>query len=86
MTRVTGLFTYPIKSCKGTALDQMTFGATGPLWDRHFILIDEDGTFITQREEPKLCMVEPKIAEGKLDVVAPSGTASFEMKEGIGKA
>ncbi|MFM9004896.1 MAG: MOSC N-terminal beta barrel domain-containing protein, partial [Flavobacteriales bacterium] len=49
------LFVYPIKSLEGIACDELVVGDRGAVGDRRWMLVDEEGRFITQREHPKLC-------------------------------
>ena len=48
--RVTGLFVYPVKSAGAIALESMAIDAVGPGNDRRFMIVDENGRFVTQRE------------------------------------
>ena len=50
------LFTYPIKSLAGMACDEITLGDRGAEGDRRWMLVDNHGRFISQREWPKLCL------------------------------
>lgn len=49
---------YPIKSCQGQALKEMTIASEGPEGDRQWMLIDEQGTFLSQRSVPKMATVQ----------------------------
>jgi uncharacterized protein YcbX len=72
VVRVAALHVYPIKSCAGIAVDTMRFDALGPLDDRRWMLVDDDGEFLTQREVPSLATVRPSRVEGGgLRVFAP---------------
>ena len=63
---VTGLYVYPIKSCKGVFLKNLHITSRGPKWDRNWILIDSDGKFISQRNFPSLSQIEVEIKEEQL--------------------
>jgi uncharacterized protein YcbX len=55
---LTGLFVYPVKSARGIALREAELGDRGIAHDRRFMVVDEHGRFLTQRETPalaKLC-------------------------------
>jgi uncharacterized protein YcbX len=58
--RVAGLFTYPVKSCAGLSHDSIELDARGPLLDRRWMVVDADGVFLTQRELPRLAVVQPR--------------------------
>lgn len=49
---------YPIKSLAGIACSELTMGDRGAAGDRRWMLVDENGRFITQREHPMLCLLD----------------------------
>lgn len=51
------LHIYPIKSCQGISLDQAELVATGFKYDRHWMLVDSQGRFLTQRQHPQLARI-----------------------------
>lgn len=51
---ISGLNVYPIKSLGGIALKKAELTNTGFAYDRYWMLVDENGKFITQREVPDL--------------------------------
>lgn len=55
--RVSGLFVYPLKSAAGIALERATLDAFGIRHDRRWLVTATDGTFLTQRDEPRLALV-----------------------------
>lgn len=73
MTEVTisGLFVYPIKSCAGIALEQATLTVTGLEQDRRWMLVNEKGRFVTQREQGRLALIIPTLQGAGLQVSAP---------------
>jgi uncharacterized protein YcbX len=73
--RIAALYTYPIKSCAGIATDTLRFDALGPLDDRRWMLIDQHGQFVTQREVSRLALVRPARVDGGLRVLAPGMAA-----------
>ncbi|MBA3943366.1 MAG: MOSC domain-containing protein [Herpetosiphonaceae bacterium] len=68
---VAGLYTYPIKSCRGTALARATLDEHGIRQDRRFMVVTPSGDFLTQRQQPSLALVVPQLADGVLSVDAP---------------
>jgi uncharacterized protein YcbX len=52
--RVTSIFIYPIKSMGGIALNEVEVGMRGLQHDRRYMLVTEQGQFITQRQTPEL--------------------------------
>ncbi|KAF2725871.1 hypothetical protein K431DRAFT_280601 [Polychaeton citri CBS 116435] len=67
--RVKALFVYPIKSCRGVELAASEVGSTGLKYDRLFTFAQKvknnngelEWRFITQREFPKLALLETQI-------------------------
>ncbi|KAJ2500594.1 hypothetical protein GGH96_002637 [Coemansia sp. RSA 1972] len=71
---VCGLYTYPVKSCQGIALQSSTVTATGLQYDRLWMLVDaRSGRFVTQRQHPRLALIRVTINEkcGMLELDAP---------------
>jgi MOSC domain-containing protein len=72
MFQVGGVYIYPIKSCAGVAVFSWPVGQYGFVHDREFLVVDEDGTFLTQRTHPKLALVQPFPRQETLAVRAPN--------------
>lgn len=68
---VSQLAIYPLKSAKGLSLHQLTLGAKGPNHDRRWMVVDENNRFLTQRQYPKMCLLETSIQHGTLNLSAP---------------
>ena len=71
MIRVSGLSVYPVKSCAGVVVDEARVGATGFQWDRRWMVVGEDGGFLSQRTHPRLTLVRVRLAEDRLLLSAP---------------
>ena len=71
MTEVSGLFVYPVKSCAGSSLNSADVTATGFAWDRRWMVVGDDGRFLSQREHPELVLIRPRIAADSLLLAAP---------------
>jgi len=70
--RVHGLYCYPVKSCGGTSLASATVGPRGIVGDRRWMVVDETGEFLTQRELHRMALVSPRlIHNGLLELSAP---------------
>ena len=65
---VSGLFRYPIKGCRGHAMDRLTLDRFGVEGDRRLMLVDERGRFVSQRELAALATIEPVLEGGRLTV------------------
>jgi uncharacterized protein YcbX len=68
---VASLNVYPIKSCRGIPLANARLVSTGLSGDREWLVVTEAGRFLTQRELPRLALVEIAIGEQGLHLMAP---------------
>src|SRR5579862_783594 len=68
---LTRLFIYPVKSTRSIELTSAEIAATGLEWDRRWMIVDDRGRFLTQRERPKLARVVPEIRSDALVLSAP---------------
>ncbi len=64
---VSQLWIYPIKSMKGISLDSVQLEKRGFQYDRRWMLIDSNNRFITQRQYPRMTLIEPVFEEGVAD-------------------
>ena len=65
MIRISELNIYPIKSCKGTALQQAVVGQYGLAGDRALMVVTPDGKFLTQREFERMALIHPVLSDGE---------------------
>lgn len=64
--RIDRLFIYPVKSMRGVSLSHAHVGALGLENDRRWMVVDDSGKFITQRDFPALACIEPEVISGGL--------------------
>lgn len=64
--RVTGLFIYPVKSCSGIQLTGAELDDFGFRQDRRWMVVDPAGRFLTQRELPRMALIETALDEGRV--------------------
>ncbi len=64
--QISQLFHYPVKSLRGAQLSQMEVDTFGPRWDRRFMLADQSGRFLTQRQCPLMGQIAVKVTDGQL--------------------
>lgn len=69
--RVVELVRYLVKGCAGEPLDRVQAGPMGLTDDRLFMVVDQDGKFVTQRTRPKMAVVVPELGDGQLTLSAP---------------
>lgn len=68
---LTGLWIYPVKSCRGLRLNEAVLAPHGFVHDREWMVVRPDGRFVTQREEPRLALVETELRPDALVLRAP---------------
>lgn len=68
---VSQLAIYPVKSLAGTFLPAMTLGVRGPEFDRHWLVADPQGQFMTQRQQPRMCLIHTTLLADALLLTAP---------------
>ena len=65
------LWIYPIKSCGGIRVHQTLLTPTGLAYDREWMVVDLDGTFLTQRELPHMALIQPELVGDRAQTTAP---------------
>lgn len=79
---------YPIKSLGGISLQEAQLEEKGLQYDRRWMLVDEEGIFITQRKYFELALLQVNIGDGKLSVShknSPKQSISFSLDEDTGE-
>ncbi len=83
--KITALNVYPVKSCRGIALDRATLTPTGFAFDRRWMVVDERGKFLTQREAPRMSLIKTQLEESRLRLSAP-GMSDLEVGDAVQSA
>jgi hypothetical protein len=65
------LFVYPVKSCAGVELREAELTDTGLDLDRAWMVVDEEGVFVTQRELPRMALIRPQLKLHEVVLRAP---------------
>lgn len=68
---IDALWVYPVKSCAGVSLQQAELTPTGLAYDRSWMVVDAQGEFVTQRELPRMALIQPAFRRGELVLRAP---------------
>ncbi|MCP4076029.1 MAG: MOSC domain-containing protein [Gammaproteobacteria bacterium] len=69
------LHIYPIKSCQGIDLHSVELTDTGFKYDRHWMLVDKQGNFLSQRKFPAMAKIQTALTENTM-VVSRAGIPS----------
>ena len=62
---------YPVKSCAGSAQSEAPLTETGLDLDRQWLVVDPAGQFVTQRELPRMALVQTTLKSNELILRAP---------------
>ncbi|KAJ1450946.1 hypothetical protein M885DRAFT_530989 [Pelagophyceae sp. CCMP2097] len=85
--RLEEIWVYPIKSCRGIKVTSAKLDSqTGLEHDRRWMVVDDNGAFVSQRRAPKLALVVPKLvlengALVGLEISAP-GMPALRLQRG----
>lgn len=73
--RIDALWLYPIKGCRGFRVPSATLAQTGleidGIGDREWVVVDDDGEFLSQRELSKMALIETRLTGESLRLRAP---------------
>jgi len=69
-----GIYIYPIKSCRGLSLMQSSITDCGLHYDRRWMLVDLNHTFISQRKIPRMALITVKMDDDQLIITAPGAS------------
>ena len=76
---LTGLYRYPVKSLGGERLAALDVEPRGLAFDRHWMLVDRQGVFLTQRQWPRMALISATVdAAGRLRLSA-AGRPDFTL-------
>jgi uncharacterized protein YcbX len=83
--RIARLFVYPVKSCAGVELSEAVLSETGLDLDRAWMVVDEEGEFLSQREEPRMALIQPAFKRGgtELQLRAPGMLALHLLVDAV---
>ena len=73
--RVSDIWIYPIKSCRGISLPGAVVEPRGLARDRRFMLVDARGRFVSQREQPRMALIRVSETDDGYRVEAPGQNA-----------
>lgn len=67
------LWRFGVKSLRGERHARLPVAARGLAWDRHWMLVDLSGRFLTQRQQPRMTLLQAGVTDGALVIRAPGG-------------
>jgi len=69
--RIAELVVYPVKSCAGVSVPEAVLTDTGLDLDRAWMVVDAAGQFVTQRELPRMALIQPQLKTYDIVLRAP---------------
>lgn len=76
---ISALYVYPIKSCGGVQVQEAIMLDTGLEFDRAWMVVDDNGEFLTQRELPRMALIQPQLKHYEMVLRAP-GMLALHIK------
>jgi uncharacterized protein len=64
--RIAALHVHPVKSCAGIAPPSALLIETGLEFDRAWMVVDANGRFVSQRELPRMALVQPRLKSDEM--------------------
>ncbi|MFJ6657393.1 MOSC domain-containing protein [Streptomyces sp. NPDC091377] len=89
--RLQSIHVHPVKAFRGLSLRECAVEPWGPAGDRRWVLIDDGGKVVTQRQQPRLAQAAAELLPGgvllsapsleplAVDVPEPGGTVTLEI-------
>lgn len=68
---ISQLYVHPVKSCAGVAVQEALLTETGLEFDRAWMIVDADGNFLSQRELPRMVLIQPQMKHFEMVLRAP---------------
>lgn len=79
---ISRLLLYPVKGCRAVSLRAARLAPTGlavgDIGDREWVVVDDHGEFLSQRELPRMALIETRLTAGALGLSAP-GMPSLDI-------
>jgi uncharacterized protein YcbX len=63
MATISSLHIYPVKGFAGMDVEEIVVDAQGPRFDREWMVVDEEGVFVTQRQVPAMALIRADVDE-----------------------
>jgi uncharacterized protein len=76
---ISQLIVYPVKSCAGVPVQEALLLDTGLEFDRAWMVVDQRGEFLTQRELPRMALIQPQLKYHEMILRAP-GMLALHVK------
>lgn len=71
MLRIAEIRVHPLKSGHGESIRTSLVTTTGLRWDRQWMAVRPDGTFVNQKRAPRLGLIKTRIVDGNIEFRSP---------------
>ncbi len=61
---LSAIYRYPVKSLRGESFQDLQVDARGFAFDRQWMVVDLEGRFLTQRQQPRMALIGATVGEG----------------------
>lgn len=87
LVTLTNIYLYPIKSCAAVEVKKWPIGKHGLLYDRAWMIANHNGICLSQKQEPRLCLIHPYIdlEQGIMTISAEGMDTIMVPLEEVGK-
>jgi uncharacterized protein YcbX len=68
--RVADIRIYPVKGLRGSSVREAAVEPWGLAGDRRYMVVDTAGRFLTQRQLPRMALIDARLAAGTLELAA----------------
>eukprot|EP00759_Apiculatamorpha_spiralis_P008146 PhF_6_TR15088/c0_g1_i1/m.23735 len=78
--QITKLFVYPVKSCRGIAVQSAVLTPLGIQYDREWALATTSGATVTQREEPTMSLIQTSLDHTRQKLILSARGSAVNKK------
>jgi uncharacterized protein YcbX len=80
--KISHLYIHPVKSLAGISVQSFDIDRFGAHWDRRFMVVDEQGKFLTQRQLPAMVLIKTTLQHDRVTLSAEKGgTVQFSAAD-----
>jgi uncharacterized protein YcbX len=79
---LSAIYRYPVKSLRGQAFDRLDVGRRGLIHDRRWMVVDAQGRFLTQRQLPRMSLIDASVDDGGGLWLAAPGMSALDLPDG----
>jgi len=81
MPTLKAIYRYPVKSLRGESLEKVSLTNSGIAYDRHWMIVDEEFQFMTQRQYPDMSQIKASVADGGCTLSHKSDKIEFDINQ-----